>query len=165
MAYTETTLQYATGLTVTEILATNVDSLADKSVRHSLFNKSAVLNSASTPPVTKVAAFQQALTAGAATIDLTALLGTNGATVDGTGLKVQAVKFSNPSTNANLITVSVGAADGYELAGAAFSVALQPGQEIVLYGNDATPDIAAGDKDIDLAGTLAQVLDVIIVMG
>ena len=165
MAFTKTTLQYVTGLTVTEILAANVASLGDKTVQHTAFNKTARLDSTTTPPVSLVAAFQQALDGGAATIDLAALVGTNGATVDATGKKVQAVKFANPSTNDNAITVAVGAANGYDLSGAAFSITLQPGQEFVYFGNDATPDVAAGDKTLDLAGTLAQVLNCIIVLG
>jgi len=165
MAFTVTTIQYNAQMTVTEILAGNVVGLSDKTVKHTLLNKTIQLDSGTTPPVTKVATYRQALVAGAGTIDLTALVGTNGATVDGSGLKVQAIKLSNPSTNANVITATFGAGNPYNLAGAAWSVALLPGQEFLFYGNDATPDIAAGAKDIDLAGTLVEPLDYSIVMG
>ncbi|KKK95666.1 hypothetical protein LCGC14_2670530, partial [marine sediment metagenome] len=92
---------YAANCTVVEELTGNTDSLsaADKEVTHSQFNTSDTLNAGSTPPATKVAAFVQALTAGTATIDLTALIGTNGATVDGSGLKVQVLKMKNLGAN------------------------------------------------------------------
>lgn len=163
-------LTYRSQVTVAETL-TDADGVSlsasetNRVVTHDQFNTTASLTSATTPPVTTVAAFRQALTDGAATIDLTALPGTNGASVSGTGLKVQAIKFKALSTNANVITITEGASNGYALAGASWSVALLAGQEFTLYGNDATPDVAAGDKTIDLAGTGTQSVDVIVVLG
>ena len=162
MAFTKTTLQYATQLTVTEILAGNVVGLSDKLVKHTTLNKSELLDSTTTPPVTLVVSNAQA---GSGTIDLTSMVGTNDTAVDGSGLKVQAAKFANPSTNANAITVKFGASDAYLLGGAAWTFILEPGMEIVAYGNDATPDIAAGAKDIDVAATGVQPLNYTIVMG
>jgi len=163
MAFSKTTLQYVTQLTVTEILAGNVVGLSDKTVKHTTLNKSETKDADSTPAVTLVATFAQA---GSGTIDLNALTGTNGATVDGEGLKVQAIKMSNPSTNANVITATFGAAHPYNLAGAAWSVALLPGQEFVFYGNDATPDIEDGvASNIDVTATGVQPLNCCIVMG
>ncbi len=161
------TLEYQTNITVKETLTTNVPDAATNGaiITHSGFNKTSTLTASTTPPVSKHAAFQQALTAGVATIDLTALVGTNGAAVDGTGLKVQAFKFANPSTNANAITVVFGAATGYLLGGTAWKWTLSPGQEIEGYGNSATPTISALLKNIDLAGTASQALNVEIVMG
>jgi hypothetical protein len=164
-ADTVTTLRYKSEMTITEILAGNSVGLSDKSVIHSTLNKSATLTNATTPPVTLVATFRKALAAGVGTIDLTALVGTNSGAIDGTGLKVQAIKFVNPATNANTIKIAKGASNGYALAGTDFAVTLSPGQEFVMYGNDATPDIAAGAKTFDLTGTLVQVLDVSIAMG
>ena len=161
-------LTYLTNLTVSEELPNNTDSFAaasNRTVSHTNFNKSATLSASTSPAATKVAAFQQALTVGAATIDLTALVGTNGAAVTGATLKVQAVKFSAPATNANAITVTAGAVNGYDLAGTGWSVELKPGMEVVLFGNNATPAIGASDCAIDLAGTGSQVLNCIIVMG
>ncbi|HOD84163.1 MAG TPA: hypothetical protein PKG77_22295 [Phycisphaerae bacterium] len=160
-------LEYTTNLTATEVLETNTVSsaAASRTVKHTLLNKAVTLDGTTTPPVTKVAAFEQALTAGAATIDLTALVGTNGAVVNGTGLKVQAIKITAKATNANAITITKGASNGYALAGAGFSVALAAGQEFVFYGNSATPAIASDAKTLDLAGTLTQAVQVVIVMG
>ena len=81
-------------------------STTKRRVTHDQFNTTLELSAASTPPVTKVAALQAALVAGAATIDLENLTGTNGAAVVGTGLRVQAMKVRNPSTNANAITIA-----------------------------------------------------------
>lgn len=160
-------VSYQTVLNVVEVLEANTVSLTEKgrTVEHTALTKAATLTATSTPPATKVAAFEQALTAGAASIDLTALVGTNGAVVTGLGLKVQAIKIVAKSTNENPITVKVGAANGYALAGANFEVALQPGQEIVMYGNDAAPDIAVDAKTMDVAGTGTEAVQVIIVMG
>jgi len=165
MAFTKTTLQYATQLTVTEILAGNVEGLSDKTVKHTGYNRAEKLDADSTVPVTLVATFSIPLIAGAATIDLNALVGTNDLAIDGEGLKIQAIKMSNPVGN-NVITATFGATFPYNLAGAAWSVALLPGQEFVFFGNDATPDIETGvASDIDLAGTLIEELEVQIVMG
>lgn len=160
-------LTYATNLTVVETLANNTPSAPDatRKVTHTNFNSAASLSAATTPPVTTAAFFQQLLTAGAATIDLTALTGTNGATVNLTGLKVQAIKFKALATNANPITIGEGASNGYELLGSGWTLDLAPGQEIVIYGNDATPDVGGSAKEIDLAGTGTQGLEVSIVAG
>jgi hypothetical protein len=159
------TTTYASTVTTVETLETNVPaaSAGDKTVTHNGFNSSAALNAGSTPPATKCAYFTQALTAGAATIDLTALTGTNGATVNGTGLKLQVLKIKN--LGANTLTITTGASNGYAVAGADFSVALAQNQEFTFYGNDATPEIASDAKTIDLAGTSAQTSQVTIVMG
>ncbi len=160
-------LTYAATVTVVETLEDNVPAAtgANRKVRHDQFNGSAGLTASTTPPVTKVAAFEKALSAGVATIDLTNLTGTNGATVDGTGLKVQVLKIKNKATNANPITIKTGLTDGYELGGANFEAQISPGQELTFYGNDATPDIGATTKNLDLSGTLSQAAEVILVMG
>ena len=126
------------------------------------------LDSGTSVPVTKHAEFEQALSSGTATIDLTALPGkTVDETVDGTGLKVQAIKFRNKNTNANKITISKGASNGYclDANSTTWSVVLSPGQSVLFKLEDLAPDIAGGAKTIDLAGTLSQVLEVMVVMG
>ena len=160
-------LTYAATATVVETLEDNVPAATatNRKVRHDQFNGAATLSASTTPPVTKVAAFEQALVGGLATVDLTNLAGTNGATVDGTGLKVQVLKIKNKATNANPITVKTGLTDGYQLAGANFETQLSPGQEFLFYGNDATPDIGTTAKTLDLSGTGSQAVEAIIVMG
>lgn len=158
-------LTYAAVVTARETLETSVAAATagNRVVIHNQYNSSATLDANTTPPVTKVAAFSQALTAGAATIDLTALTGTNGASVDGTGLKVQVFKIKNKG--ANNLTVKFGASNPYNLLGASWTLILAQNQEITVYGNDATPDIASGAKNIDLSGTTTQTSEVVIVMG
>ncbi len=157
----------AMSITGVETLDTAVDpfvSSSDQTVTQT-HAKAATLNAGTTPPVTKQAAFKKTMTAGAATIDLRSLVGTNGAAVDGNGLKVQAFKFKNPSTNANSITITFGASNPYLLLGTDFLITLAPGQEVMGYLHDAAPDIASGAKEIDISGTLAQVLECYFLMG
>jgi len=153
---------------VTETLETSNDvasaAASSRKVIHSQFDENVTLVSTSDPPATKIACFVQALTAGAATLDLTALPGTNGATVSGDGLKVQYFRMKN--LGANEMTIDQGDSHGYALAGAAFSMTLKQNQYFEIYGNDATPDIANDSADeIDLAGTTTQTAEFTILMG
>lgn len=156
---------YGVQVTVAETMATNVVAAPSPLVQHTGYNSSGTFTASTSVPVTQVAAFVKTMTSGAATIDFSSLTGTNGATVVGTGLKVQFAKFKNPSTNANNIAITEGVSNGLSLFGASFSVTLAPGQEITFYGNDAAPDVASGDKTIDLAGTGSQTLECMIVLG
>lgn len=155
---------YVLNVTAIETLAVGVDFAGSKNISHDQLNSSGTLNASSTVPATKVAAFSKALSDGAATIDLTALTGTNGAAVDFTGLKVQLVKFKNPVGNAAM-TIKFGAANPYNLLGASWTMILLAGQEIALQLNDAAPDVAAGAKNIDISGTGTQTLQCLLVAG
>lgn len=158
-------VNYQSSLTVRETLETNVPAASDAEILHSGYDTNAALNSSSTPTATKHAAFAKALSAGAATIDLTALTGTNGVTVDGTGLKVVAVKFQNPSTNANDIQICFGASNAYLFGNnAAWKHTLCPRDEYLCKFHN-NPSIDATHKNIDLAGTAAQTLNCEIVLG
>jgi hypothetical protein len=42
---------------------------------------------------------------------------------------------------------------------------LAPGQEFLFFGNEATPDVGSGAKNIDLVGTLTQGVQVVVVAG
>ncbi len=158
------------GITVTETPANipgiQVAPTTSTTLIHSAFNQSGSISG-----VTQAAVFHQALTGDSATIDLRALVGSNSGAIDGNGLKVQAlmlkaVRADGTTPNGNVITISVGAADGYELAGAAFSLALQPGQSFLWLGADSAPDIATGDQDLDLDGTgSADGVQVTVAMG
>jgi hypothetical protein len=139
----------------------------DATVRVNGLDQTLSLSASSTQPITEVVTQELALSSGAATIDLTSLpdlAGVAGA-VDGTGLKVQAVLFQNDSANANDMTLSQGLSNDYELLGATFSFTLKPGQWVLVFLNDASPDIASGDKEIDVAGTGAQILNYHLLLG
>lgn len=124
---------------------------------HDGMNLTAQLNASSSVPVTKYAAVAKALSAGAATIDLSALTDDSGTAI-GTGLKVQSVILYNPS--ANVITIGIGASNGYPLFGASALLPIEPGARLIKYFNDALIDIDGTHKNLDLAGTLAQTLNV-----
>ncbi len=159
------TAEYVSGVTANETLETSVPASTDPIVKHNGYDTSESLTATSDRPITKVAYFSQALTAGTATIDLTALTGTNGAAIDGSGLKVQMFKIAVPSGNANTYQVKVGAANGYDLMGANWDDTLQPGQEMTFFGYDATPDVAGADKTIDCVGTGSQAANITIWFG
>lgn len=148
-----------------ETLAVNTGSAvaARRVVTHDQFDETHALTSATTPPVTKCAHFVQALDGGGERVDLAALVGANGATVNGTDLKVQALHVKN--LGANTLTLTVDATNPYLLAGAGWSIILAQNQEFMFYGNDATPDIASDAKEIVLTGTGAQTSEWSVVMG
>ena len=163
-------LTYSVTATLIEVLpaaqAPGAASEAARTVTQAGFNAAQrVLKSDTSPPVTCGALFQQALAAGVATIDLTALDGFNDKVINGTGLRVQLLRVKNPATNANPITVAKGASNGYDGFGSAFSVTLQPGAEVTFLTNDAGSDIGSANKTLDLTGTGTQALDVEIIMG
>lgn len=152
-------------LTGVETLESNVSYASAKAVTHDLGLAAATFNGSSLVPVTDVATFDLTLSAGAGTVNLAALPGAGGGTRDLTGKKVQFVYFENKSTNANAMTVSVGASNGYDLLGATMAFTLQPGQRAYFELAEAAPDVASGDRTIDVAGTGSQVLKVGIVGG
>ena len=157
-------LTYAATLRAVETLTGNTDGIvaSSRQVTWSAFDESASYTAATAPPVTKVAAKLAALTAGALTVDLTALAGwgANGTTVDGTGLKVQFLRVKN--LGANTMTFATGASNGYNFGG---PVPVHPGGMVLIAGNDALPDVAAGAKNIDVTGTGAQTAEVTLILG
>lgn len=156
---------WAETVTVVETLPNNTGSAADASrkVTHTNYNLSGSINAGSTPPATLNAQFLLTLSGGAGTIDLRALTGTNGASVDGNGLKVQLFRFKN--TGANSMTLTPGASNGIDLFGASSSITVPPGASFLFNFNDASPDISGSDKTIDVAGTGSQAAQVTVVMG
>lgn len=114
---------------------------------------------ASQPAITEAICGNLTLSGGSGTIDLGALTGLQGS-VNLTGLKVQVMKFINPSTNANKITITKGATNGYGLGtdGSTFTVPLHPGGEFTYYCNEGTPDVGSGAKTFDVTGSGSQVL-------
>jgi hypothetical protein len=160
-------LTYQATAKAKETLSVNVPAApaASRLVTHSAWDTAKTLTSSSSPPVTLWAAAQVALAAGAKTVDLTALVGTNNLAVDGTGLRVQIVRLRNPATNANPISIAKGASNGYDGLGANYKETLAPGAEVLHFLNDAGSDISGTNKNLDLAGTGVQALDVEIALG
>jgi hypothetical protein len=153
-------------VTVEETLdtATNPAVEAVQPLVHTGYNDAHALNATSTPACTKAAIFNKAMVAGAATIDLTAMTH-GGATVDFTGLKVQCWKFKAPTTNAANVTLTPGGSNGYNLGGANWREVLAPGAWVLGYSNDTTPDVSGSAKNIALAGTGTDALEVTLMAG
>lgn len=147
---------------ITETLS-NVDGASNPTIYLSAFDDTYQLDASTTPPVTKCVVDVIPLVAGAYTIDLTTIQGTNGTAQDMTGLKVQFFRFKN--LGANDMTITFGASNPYNLLGSAFVVVVKAGQQFMFYGNDATPDVGAGAKNIDVTGTLVQEFELTIVAG
>jgi hypothetical protein len=156
---------YAATVTVVETLANNTGSTtsANRVVTHTEYNETATLNSGSTPPATQVAEFLLTLSSGSATIDLRALTGTNGASVDGNGLKPQIIRIKN--LGANTMTFKSGASNGHNAFTATTGHIVQPGGHIQIFTNDNTDDIDGTHKTWDVTGTGAQTAEITIVLG
>jgi hypothetical protein len=150
-------------LTTQETLASGVDGASSPTIVYDSFNDSRRLNATSTTPATKVVSRVIALSGGAYTIDLTTITGANGLAQDGTGLKVQVVRIKN--LGAAGMTFTVGASNGYNLLGASMNFTLLANQRATFDLYDASPDIASGDRTIDVAGTAAQTFELDLLMG
>lgn len=157
-------LAYSAQVSVTETLDLTPTGLS-QTITHNTYNSSQNLSATTSVPCTKVAGGLATLSGGALTLDLTTVTGVEGITRNMTGLKVQCFKFKNKSTNAGTMTVTFGAANPYLLAGSGWKMILQPGQEFTFFGNEATPDVAAGAKNIDIAGTGTEAGEYIVVCG
>lgn len=161
------TVDYISQLSILETFTGEV-SPADNTITINGLDENLTLTAATDPPVTKKAVYTLTLSSGTGSIDLTALPGlTADETVDGTGLKVQFFKFKTPDTNANNITITRGASNGYGLGsgGAAWTVVLPPDSDILYKFVDTNPDIASGARLLDVTGTGSQVVEVAVVMG
>lgn len=159
------TVKYKFQATVIETLGSNTDSASAtrRKVIHDQFDEFGTLTSATSVPVTTVAEAVVALSGGAKTIDLTALTGTNGATVSMSGLKVQIFRFKN--LGANQMTIVGGAANGYLLWGASGSVIVPAGGIVQFFGNETLADVDGTHKNIDVSGTAAQTFELTVIAG
>jgi hypothetical protein len=155
------TASYTGQLTITEVMTGNVADVtaANNSIIHSSFNVSAA------PTGTLYAGFVATLVAGAVTIDLTNLTGTNGITVNGNGLKVQAIILQAPAGNANPLTFKQGATNGYTGLGTNFLITLSASGHAVCNPSGGGNAISATNKTFDLSGTGSQTLNVGVLMG
>lgn len=163
-------LEYALKAIGTETMTGNYVQGSNNSVTYGLTDETAgtPLTASTAVPITKRATGQLTMSGGAGTINLAALPGeTDGETIDLTGLKVQLIIFRSLSSNANLITATKGASNGYGLgaSGASWTLPLSPAQLGMLLGKDLNPDVASGARTIDVAGTGSQVLEYVIFAG
>lgn len=154
------TVDYGFKLTATETLS-SVDGVTTATLIHDAFNEVATLSGSSAPAVSLVYEKLIALTAGAYTINLASLTGSNGVAQDATGLRVQLIRVKN--LGANAMTFSEGASNGIALACGTFIV--PAGGIVQMFLNDASPDVASGDRTIDVAGTGTQTFELSIYAG
>lgn len=152
-----------------ESLSLSEDHVSDPTVAHSDFGTGATsvaLSSGSTPPATQIWSDQITLSAGAATVDLSALTHPI-ATLDLTGLKVQAIKIAAASANTAAITASDGATNGYNIFGdASGQVTIAAGGEVVFYNPEGNPDVGAAAKTIDFSsGDTDAIFDIMVIAG
>jgi len=140
---------------------TNVDGASQQTIDLSAFDDTFSLNADSTPPATICVFKVVPLVAGAYTIDLTTITGTNGVVQDMTGLRVQDIRVKN--LGANDMTFAPGASNGISLSCGTFTV--PPGGISMFHLNDAAPDVASGDRTIDVTGTLVQEFELSILAG
>jgi hypothetical protein len=140
---------------------TGADGATSPVVTFDAFNTRGRLTASSTPPATKVICKTIALSGGAYTLDLTTETGTNGSAIAGTGLRVQLIRVTN--LGANAMTFSEGASNGLALACGTFIV--PAGGTVQMFLNDAAPDIASGDRTIDVAGTGSQQFQLTVILG
>lgn len=147
---------------VIETLSLGLDVASNPSITHQISGISGVLNASSTPPGSQVFSDRRTLTAGADTLDLTALTNSIGAALDLTGLKVQLLLIKGATTNTGDIVVATGASNGYP----GITGTVPDGGYMLLFGNDGYADVAAADAEIDISSTdLDAIYDVIIVAG
>ena len=121
---------------------------------HSLGTMGGTLNANSTPPVSQDYSAEITLSAGAATLDFTAMDQGDLPDQDMTGLKPQLCFFKADSTNTAGIVVTDGATNGHNIWGDANgSVTFLPGAKLGVEWNDQLDDVAAGDATIDLSSS------------
>ena len=100
-------------------------------------------------------------TSGTATVDLTAITLARDVTQtqDLTGKKLRAVDLKAPSTNAANVSITVGASNGYPLAGSSFTIELAPGDRMCfLKAADGTA-VSSSAKTLDVTVTSTDVLE------
>ncbi len=156
----------ANPVSVKETPALGLDHATDPPIVHQITMPIPLsLTGSTTPPVTKVWEDNVALSGGAKTLDLEALVNDNLPNVNFVGLKVQVFQMSCPEVNTGPITVTPGASNDYDLGGASMSVAVNPGDTVIFLFLDNAPDVASADSELDFAGTGSETFDILMVAG
>lgn len=146
----------------------SVANTTDNTILVNGISQSGTLTASTTPAATKHSQWTVTLSGGAATIDLTAIPGLNGSeTIDGTGLKVRLLQFYTPAANANVVSVTKAVSNGYGLdaAGTSWTESLDPDTGRSMWLNTTAPTIGSGAKNITVAGTGSQTIQVGVVLG
>ena len=138
--------------------------VSNPSVTHIIGLGSTQRTPTTTPPTSKSWEGVVTLSAGAATLDLTALPYGTLSAVDLTGLKINAIHLFAHATNTAPITVAPGLTNPYDPD--FDTLVLQPRDEVIIRKHLATlPAVASGVKTLDFTGTLAEEISVHILAG
>lgn len=151
------------GGSIRETLTAGIEFADNPTVSHRV-GESVDLSSTSTPDIEKFAANEPALAAGAATLDLTSLLGTNGVTVDGTGLRPRWIYLKN--TGEADITFTKGASNGSDIFAGTWAFTLRPGERRQQDFSATGPAVVSStNKIIDVTGTGTDTFQYAILFG
>lgn len=144
-------------VTVKERLALGPNS-SDRLTDDGISTTQLKLTNASNPPVSAKSHFAKALSSGAGTLDLLALLDDQANTLATTGLRVQIVKVQNPNPDA--LAVTPASSNGYGLK---FTV--PPQGEILLTSSNLLPQVETSAHLLTLAGVAAETSNWMIILG
>lgn len=136
-------------INVTETLDLGTNAATNPNINYGINSNASSYSSTTTPAASKVWGGTVTLTAGAATLDLTALTRSPLATVTLSGLKILAVHIKATSTNTSAVTVVPGASNGYTAMG--LGVSLLPGAEAAYHNPSAGVAVDGTHKTLDLA--------------
>jgi hypothetical protein len=157
-----TTLSVNLAVTATETVpgqAGDISPPSGNTLVHNGFNQFLNnLNSASAAwPVSFCSYQKYQLSSGTLNIDLTNLVGqldASGSTVvNGTGKKVRVIIINAPVGNGNIITITPGVSNGYNLFGTSSSKATGPGGTHAEWFANNAPTVGSGAKILTLTGT------------
>lgn len=142
------------------------DNMSAKDVLVDGTNDILQLSSATTPDVEYAATDDLVMTGSAQQIDLLdGLTDPEGIALALNTKLVRAIKFRAKSTNTGNITITEGSSNGYELLGDAFKFILKPGQHVLIYLASGAPAIGSTATNIDVTGTLNDVLEYSLIAG
>lgn len=140
------------GVQVAETLDLGSGAATDPVVSHGISGGPYSYGPSTTIVPTKVWSGTVTLTAGALTLDMTALTRSPLATVDLTGLEILAIHIKAASTNTQLVTIVPGASNGYTALGLGLS--LLASNEAVIHMPTGVA-IDSTHKTLDLASAYA----------
>jgi hypothetical protein len=163
------TLRYDAKFHVDETPALALDLASNPVVSHrcSYSGVSGTLDSASTVAIDDVFSDRRSLTAGALTLDLSALTSTLATTKDFTGKRVKGLFVMGSPSNTGGILIKKGASNGYEIFGSSSGQAtVHPGCPLeVLFGSNLAV-VGAANEEVDFSSAdLDAEFEIILVVG
>ncbi len=148
----------------TETITSGLGSGAQDSQLSHKMSVSQSLTPTTSTPVSSAASFALTLSGGTADIDLNQVTMANGVTADWSGIKVQALGMQVGTSEA-VMTIATGASSAYAFGGAAFSCEVEPGGTLILFQNEAAPDVSTSARYMRVSGTGTQSCQVMLLGG